>query len=156
LKFGSLFDRTYFLKQVEGSITDAATLRRVSALDGLEIDDGLYFSLTDDTASFVSELRHFSGRKTFFRKLRVNSLSLGHLPQLSAVLTHLSVGLVSRRSVRAGSNAHDYLQLREMVLGMMDALIAEGKCENLIYDLLFPGGEGVSGGRGLQTNSEAG
>ena len=136
MKFNSLFDFKYFLKGVEDKITDEALALRVRTAQGYEIADTDYFMLSDSIASYIGELKHHSKGKTFYKNLTVDELTDANIPNLFAVLTHLSIGLCDRKKVRSSVNVAPFLELRSMVDSMITELLKSGKVENKIQGLL--------------------
>jgi hypothetical protein len=136
MKFDSLFDYKYFVKGVEGSITDDALSLRVKNAKGNEINDTDYFLLTDSVDSYIGELKHHSKEKKFFKMLQSEELNDSNLPNLFALLTHLSLGLCDRRKVRDSVDLTHFQELRNMVDSLVSEILKSGTAENKLLDLL--------------------
>lgn len=136
MKFASLFDYKYFLKGVEGNITDSELALRVKSTVGYEVKDSDYFLLTDSTESYISELKFYSRGKTFYKSLLVEELTDSNIPNLFALLTHLSIGLCDRKSVRRNVDLKHFMELRSLVDSHITDLLKSGKTQNRLLSLL--------------------
>lgn len=136
MKFDSLFDYRYFLKGVEDSIIDKELSLRIKGSKTYEISDLDYFLLTDSIDSYMNELKYHSKAKKFYKNLVVEELNDSNIPNLFALLTHLSIGLCDRKKVRNEVNLTDFLELKSMIDSMIVSLLDSGKVRNTLFDLL--------------------
>lgn len=136
MKFNSLFDYKYFLKGVEGTITDEALGLRVKNAKDYEIEDTDYFLLSDSVGSYIGELTHYSKGKTFYKNLQSEELTDANIPNLMALVTHLSIGLCDRKKTRNAVNVAPFIELKNIVDSMVTEILKSGKSENKLKDLL--------------------
>ena len=134
MKF-ELLDFRLLIRRVEKDIKDSEFLLRLKASNG-DVDDGDYFLLSDDVASYISELKLHSKGKTFYKKLLKPELTADNVSNLYALMTHLSLGLNNRKQVRRTVDVKDFKQLRDSVNKMITSLLNDGTAENVFYKLL--------------------
>lgn len=135
MKFDSILDYKLMIRRVEPDIKDKEFLLRIKASTG-EIVDADYFLLSDDVSSYIKELKHHSDKKTFYKKLLKKELVFDNISNLYSFMTHLSLGLNARKKVRKLVDVKDFKQLRDCVNKMVTSLLNDGKCDNVLYDLL--------------------
>lgn len=134
MKFDSLFDKRYFLHKVTG-VEDKVLLHTLKEDKSLEIEDKIYFKLTDDRESFIGELKLHSGGKTFFKEMcDADILTVENIPALTATLTHLSIGLKDRFSIRNINTVQcdSYMVLKGEINSMIDTIIETGDANNTL------------------------
>lgn len=134
MRFASHFDFMVWQEHAKSVLTDPQLIRKVDQFEDLEVDDDLYYILCDSKKSYFAVLRKHSRFKTFYKKMKKDTLTLSELPALTSVSTHFSIDYIYRASVRNDVNAEQFLKIVSELSEMAEALVTKGSLPNKIKE----------------------
>jgi len=136
VKFDSYYEFSYFKKVALQNVKDEETKKQLEVCDDRIIPDKLYCHLQDSLSSYIKEIKLFSGQKPFYRELIKDELTSDNIVQLSSFLTHISIGLISRKKIRDNVDTSTYMVLKEDIDKMINRLLIVDKTKNLLIKYL--------------------
>ena len=84
----------------------------------------------------MGELKHYSSGKTFYKSLQNEQLTFDNIPNLFALMTHISIGLRDRVQVRDNVKFGAYLELKQVVDSLVSGILKDGEVSNKLKNLI--------------------